>query len=72
MPRHRRHDLTIPSHIDQKKLPVGVYWNRRDHYWYTILREPKPHRRRIAGPDALMSELNKAVEQFARCAARDA
>ena len=64
MPRHRRHDLTIPSHIDQKKLPVGVYWNRRDRYWYTILREPKPHRRRIAGPDALMSELNKAVEQL--------
>lgn len=64
MPRQRRHDSTIPSHIDQKKLPVGVYWNRRDRYWYTILREPKPHRLRIAGCDALMSDLNKAIEQM--------
>lgn len=64
MPRQRRHDPTIPSHIEQKKLPVGAYWNRRDRYWYTILREPKPHRQRIAGSDALMSELNKAIEQI--------
>lgn len=64
MPRRRRHDPTIPSHIDQKKLPVGVYWNRRDRHWYTILREPKPHRQRIAGPDAFMSDLNKAIERI--------
>lgn len=64
MPRQRRHDPTIPSHIDQKKLPVGVYWNRRDRNWYTILSEPKPRRQRIAGSDALMSELNKAIEQI--------
>lgn len=64
MPRQRRHDSTIPAHIDQKKLPVGVYWNRRDRYWYTILREPKPRRQRIAGSDALMSELNKTIEQL--------
>lgn len=64
MPRQRRYDPTIPSHIDQKKLPTGAYWNRRDRNWYTILSEPKPHRQRIAGSDALMSELNKAIEQL--------
>lgn len=63
MPRARKHDPSIPDHIDQRKLPVGVYWDRRDRYWYTIVREPKPHRTRIAGSDALMSELHHAIEQ---------
>ena len=63
MPRNRRYDPTIPAHIDQKKLPVGVYWNRRDRYWYIIVREPKPHRQRVAGADAPMSKLNEVIEQ---------
>lgn len=62
MPRARKHDPSIPDHIDQRKLPVGVYWDRRDRYWYAILRDPKPRRQRVAAGDALMSELHQAAE----------
>jgi hypothetical protein len=63
MPRQRKHNPSIPKHIDQRKLPVGIYWDNRDHYWYTIIREPRPHRQRIAGADALLSELHSEMEQ---------
>ena len=60
MPRQRKPDPTIPDHIDQRKLPVGVYWNRRDRNWYVLRdgRRSKP----IAQADALMSDLHRAVE----------
>jgi hypothetical protein len=60
MPRQRKPDPSIPDHIDQRKLPVGVYWNRRDRNWYTIRdgKRSKP----IAQADALLSDLHKAVE----------
>jgi hypothetical protein len=60
MPRQRKPDPSIPEHIDQRKLPVGVYWNRRDRNWYTIRdgKRSKP----IAQADALLSDLHKAVE----------
>lgn len=71
--RKRKLDRTIPGHIDQKKLPVGVYWNRRDRYWYTLVAEKgavapgkkraaKQKRVRVAEGDALMSDLHKAME----------
>lgn len=62
MPRQRKPDPTIPAHIDQHKLPVGVYWNRRDSNWYTLRdgKRSKP----IARADALLSDLHKAIEMI--------
>src|SRR6185312_68950 len=47
MSRHRKPDPSIPVFIDQRKLPVGCYWNRRDRYWYAL---PGGKRKRLAGP----------------------
>lgn len=60
MPRQRKPDPSIPDHIDQRKLPTGCYWNRRDRNWYTLRagKRSKP----IAGADALLSDLHKAME----------
>jgi len=60
MPRQRKHDPSIPDHIDQRKLPTGCYWNRRDRNWY-ILRGGK-RSKPVAGADALLSDLHKAME----------
>lgn len=59
--RKRRHDPSIPAQIDQKKLPVGIYWNRRDRNWYTLVGKPAK-RQQVAGEDAMMSDLHKAME----------
>lgn len=59
MSRHRKHDPTIPQRIDQDKLPVGCYWNRRDKYWYAL---PGGKRTRLAGSDAMLSDLHAAME----------
>lgn len=60
MSRQRKPDPSIPDHIDQRKLPTGCYWNRRDRNWYTLRagKRSKP----IAGADALLSDLHKAME----------
>lgn len=63
MPRHRKPDRTIPVHIDQSKLPVGCYWNRRDRYWYTI-RPEIPRRKWLAGADAPLSALHSVMESL--------
>jgi hypothetical protein len=60
MPRQRKPDPSIPAHIDQRKLPVGCYWNRRDRNWY-MLRDGK-RSKPIAAADALLSDLHKAME----------
>lgn len=59
MSRHRKPDPTIPVFIDQRKLPTGLYWNRRDSYWYAL---PEGKRKRIAGPEAQLSDLHAAME----------
>lgn len=59
MSRHRKFDPTIPSAIDQRKLPNGIYWNRRDRYWYSL---PNGKYTRVAGPDAMLSDLHAAME----------
>lgn len=59
MSRHRKPDPSIPAFIDQRKLPTGCYWNRRDRYWYAL---PSGKRQRIAGPDAMLSDLHAALE----------
>lgn len=62
--RKRKRDSTIPAHIDQGKLPVGCYWDRRDRVWYTIHREPKARRQKLAGADAMLSDLHRAMEEL--------
>jgi len=62
--RKRKHDSTIPAHIDQKKLPVGCYWDKRDRIWYTILQGTKAQRKKITGPDAMLSDLHRAMEEM--------
>lgn len=59
MSRRRKPDPSIPVFIDQGKLPVGCYWNRRDRYWYAL---PSGKRKWLAGPDAVLSELHAAME----------
>ena len=59
--RKRKHHPDIPSHIDQRKLPTGCYWSVRDRYWFANVGIP-PKRKRIGGPEALMSELHQAEE----------
>jgi len=59
MSRHRKPDPSIPVFIDQRKLPVGCYWNRRDRYWYAL---PGGKRKRLAGPEAQLSDLHAAME----------
>ncbi|QAU22852.1 integrase [Dyella sp. M7H15-1] len=62
--RKRKHEPTIPGHIDQKKIPKGIYWDRRDKVWYTIQHTPKARRQRVTGPNALLSELHKISEEL--------
>lgn len=61
MSRHRKLDPTIPAFIDQRKIPVGCYWNRRDRYWFAL---PAGKRKRLAGPDAMLSDLHAAMENL--------
>lgn len=62
--RKRQSDKTIPTHIDQSKLPNGCYWNRRDRYWYTYVEGAKPRMRRLGTEEALLSDLHHAMEQI--------
>lgn len=60
--RPRKRDRSVPAHIDPLKLPVGCYWDNRDRVWYTIHRDPKPRRQKIAGAEAMLSDLHLALE----------
>ena len=61
MPASRKHDPSIPSWIDQEKLPKGAYWNGRDGYWYTLIRKPRARRVRIASGNATLWDLAEAL-----------
>lgn len=64
--RPRQYDPTIPSHIDQQKLPARAYWDRRDRVWYTHIEDgEKLRRRRLAGPDVTLADLHRLIEQLA-------
>ncbi|MFK3647953.1 tyrosine recombinase XerC [Lysobacter enzymogenes] len=67
MARARKYDPTIPKHIDQNALPVGIYWNASGRgRWYIIDRgDPAapPRKKTVAGPKALLSELHDIVER---------
>lgn len=62
--RRRQFDPTIPGHIPQDKLPVGIYWDRRDKTWYRLSTGPDGRRRRenVARADAKLSELAAIAE----------
>jgi hypothetical protein len=62
--RKRLHDATIPTHIDQAKLPRGVYWDPRRRTWYVrAFDDVGRHTRRTVGTDkARLSDLHAAAE----------
>lgn len=67
--RMRKHDPTIPRHIDQMKLPTGIYWQKQGNgRWYVFTPDPEggpPHARTVAGPRARLSDLHEIMEQLA-------
>jgi site-specific recombinase XerC len=64
--RPRLFDKTIPVHIEQAKIPVGAYWSRTDRVWFTFIEEGgKRKRRKLAGPEARLSDLHRLLEEFA-------
>ncbi len=66
--RPRARTEGMPAHIlDHTKLPDYCYWdNSGDGHWYTVYTvDGIPHRRRIAGRKALLSELVAIMEENA-------
>ncbi|MDD0927283.1 integrase [Xylella fastidiosa subsp. multiplex] len=64
MPRPRKYHPSIPPHIDQSKIPKGIYWG--DGRWYTLIPHPEGGRhqkRTIAGRAARLSDLHAIIEQ---------
>lgn len=64
--RPRKHHPTIPAHIDQLKLPAGIYWDRTGAgRWYVLEREDaggKATATTVAGPTAKLSDLHAIIE----------
>lgn len=62
--RPRSSTKTYPSHIDAGKIPDRCYWDSSGNgHWYTTFTEGGKRRRKwIAGPDAKLSDLHKALE----------
>jgi site-specific recombinase XerD len=67
--RPRKHDPTIPRHIDQTKLPRGIYWQSQgEGRWYVFVPHPEGGRataKTVAGPRARLSDLYAIMEQRA-------
>lgn len=65
--RPRSRAKGMPAHIDHTKLPDYCYWdNSGDGHWFTVFKvDGIPHRRRIAGRKALLSELVAIMESRA-------
>lgn len=67
--RPRKHDSTIPRHIDQTKLPSGIYWQKQGAgRWYVFVPDPEGGPRRVktvAGPDARLADLHAIMAQLA-------
>jgi site-specific recombinase XerD len=63
--RKRKHNPTIPAHIEQDKLPAGIYWDGSGNgRWYVI--EPNPEgglkKPTVAGSVARLSDLHSIME----------
>jgi integrase len=67
MPRARKHHPTIPAHIQQDKLPRGIYWDASGTgRWYVFEeRDGKRGTKTIAGRRATLSELHAIAEHRA-------
>lgn len=68
--RKRKHDPTIPAHIDQGSIPRGIYWQRGSTEgigrWFVFDRvEGKPKRKTVATADARLSDLHRIAEERA-------
>lgn len=66
--RKRKHDPTIPAHIEQGKLPSGIYWDKSGNgRWYVIEPSPEGGMRKptVAGPSARLSDLHSIMERRA-------
>ncbi len=63
--RARKHNPTIPAHIDQASLPAGVYWDPSGKgRWYVFVdKGGRPGRETIAGPNARLSDLHRFIEE---------
>jgi integrase len=64
--RKRKHNPSIPHHIDQAAIPKGVYWDASGNgRWYVLERaaDGKPKARTVAGPKAYLSDLHRIAEQ---------
>ena len=62
--RKRKYDATIPQHIDQAKIPNGIYWHRQRHFWYTIYVDGKPRSKKVADKAALLSDLFRIADEL--------
>lgn len=70
MPRPRaKHNPSIPPHIDQAKLPKGVYWDKSGNGRWYVLEHPR-RAVTVAGCDAQLSDLHAIMEARAGGAAR--
>lgn len=67
MSRRRNTINACPPHIDPRKLPVGCYWDKSGsgHWFTTFKADGSRKRKKIAGPDASLGDLHKAMEAFA-------
>ncbi|MCW0370228.1 site-specific integrase [Xanthomonas sacchari] len=61
MPRSRKHHRSIPAHIDQSKLPKGIYWDKSGNGRWYVLEHPRKAVM-VAGPVALLSDLHAIIE----------
>jgi len=63
--RKRKHNPDIPKHIDQAKIPAGIYWEPgTPGYWYAFDRgeDGKPKRVKVAKATAYLSDLHAVAE----------
>ncbi|WP_045764644.1 site-specific integrase [Xanthomonas albilineans] len=72
MPRPRsKHNPNIPAHIDQSKLPRGIYWDKSGKgRWYVLENLATRKAVMVAGPSALLSDLHAIMEARVGGAAR--
>lgn len=63
--KRNTNDPTVPKHIDQAKVPAGIYWDKSGAgRWYTRERQPngKTKATTIAQRSALLSDLHAIAE----------
>ena len=63
-PRARKHQPEIPAHIDQAKIPKGVYWDPtgRGRWLVFEVEDGKKRSRTVAGPVDKLSDLFAITE----------